>query len=430
MKIPYKFEPRKYQLPFLDAMDSGYTRAVLIWHRRSGKDKTCFNFMVKKALERVGIYYYLFPSYQQAKKALWEAVDKEGFKMLDHIPKALIKNINNTEMKIELFNGSLIRLVGVENVDSIVGTNPIGCIFSEYSLQNPKAWDFIRPILAENDGWAVFNFTPRGKQNHGFELYEFAKHDSRWFTSILTVEDTNVLSQEKIDEEKREMFAKYGDDSLFMQEYYCSFEVAVEGSYYSNQIQQAVDENRITIVPYEQSCVVDTWWDLGYGDSMAIWFTQTIGNQIRIIDYYENNSEGFPFYANILNQKHYTYGVHHAPHDIAVHELGSGKSRLEVAQSLGIYFQTVTNISVDDGINAVRMIFNKCWFDEEKTRVGLNALRSYHKEYSEKNKEYKSTPLHDWSSHASDAFRYFAVGHRKVDISPMSVDYRRSKDQY
>ena len=218
--IPHKFTPRTYQLPFLEAMDSGYKRAFLIWHRRAGKDKECFNFMVKKSFERVGTYFYFLPEYAQAKKVIWDNIDNDGFKMLDHIPKEVIKSINKTELKIDLVNGSVIQLLGADTFDkSGVGTNPVGVVFSEYPINRPEIWGFVRPILKVNGGWAVFNGTPRG-QNHAYELLKMAEGlPETWFTQILTVDDTNVLSKEDIEQEKAEGMPQ----DLIDQEYYCKF---------------------------------------------------------------------------------------------------------------------------------------------------------------------------------------------------------------
>ena len=202
-------------------------------------------------------------------------------------------------------------------------------------------------------------------------------------------------------------------------------DIPIEGAYYRKQIQEAREEDRITYIPWEESLSVYTFWDLGIGDSTAIWFVQRVGKEIRLIDYYENTGEGFPFYAKVLQDKGYIYARHYAPHDIQVRELGSGKSRLETAQSLGIRFDIVPNISVEDGINAARTIFSKCWFDEDKCREGIRALSNYRKEFDEKNNCWKNKPLHDWSSHASDAFRYFAVGFRD---KPSNV-YKSSPQQ-
>lgn len=395
IRIPHNYEPRDYQLPLLRAMDSGYKRAIVVAHRRSGKDKTILNLTIKKMLERVGSYYYIFPTYSQSRKVIWEGIDRDGFKFLDHFPQEIVKSKNDTELKIELKNGSLFRLVGSDNIDSIVGTNPIGCVFSEYSLQDPAAWDYMRPILAENGGWAIFCFTPRG-ENHGYQLLEMARKDNSWFVQVLTVDDTKAIPKDILEQERREIIAKDGTDALFQQEYYVSFKVPIAGAYYAAQIMVAQDTGRITSIPVEPTIRVDTYWDLGIDDSTTIWFTQSVGREIRVIDYYENNGEALSHYIKVLQDKNYIYGNHYAPHDIQVRELSTGKSRLETARSLGINFQVAPNISIEDGIDAVRNIFSKCWFDEKRCERGLNALKSYHKEYDEKNKCYRSTAKHDW----------------------------------
>lgn len=411
--IPHNFKPRDYQLPLLQALDGKYKRAVCVWHRRAGKDKTLINIIAKKMFERVGAYYYFLPTYSQGKKIIWEGLDKNGFKFLDHIPEEVRKSTNNTEMMIETVNGSIFRVIGSDRIDSIVGTNPIGCVFSEYALQDPRAWDYIRPILAENGGWAVFNFTPRG-DNHGKDLFDLAKSDPDfWFAQKLTVEDTHTIPEKTLGREKREMFERTGNDALFMQEYYCSFDAPIEGAYYAVQMMNVQKEGRIQKLPYETNLKVHTAWDLGVGDSTAIWFFQSVGREIRLIDYYETSGEGLAHYAKVLQEKGYVYGDHIAPHDIEVRELGTGKSRLEVARDLGIRFKIAPKMSLDDGIQATRDILSRCYFDEEKCKQGINCLRSYHKAYDEKNGVYKSYPVHDWTSHGADAFRYLAVGFRQ-----------------
>lgn len=223
IQIPHRFSPRAYQIPFLAAMDSGKKRAAVVWHRRSGKDKTFLNFMIKRMLERVGSYYYLFPTKEQAKKVIWEGIDRDGMAFLDHFPKEIVANRNDTEKKIKLRNGSIFQIGGTDDYDSLMGTNPVGIVFSEYSLQNPKAWDFFRPILAENGGWAVFNFTPRG-MNHAHNLLALAKDNpDAWFSQILTVDDTHAISQEAIEEERSQGMP----EELIQQEFYCKF---IEGA--------------------------------------------------------------------------------------------------------------------------------------------------------------------------------------------------------
>lgn len=219
INIPHKFEPREYQLPLLQALDSGIKRAVIVWHRRSGKDKTCWNYMIKKACEKVGTYFYFLPTYSQAKKVIWDNIDNSGFKMLDHIPKELADDKNKTELKIELANGSVIQLIAADQFEkSGVGTNPVGVVFSEYSISSPEVWDYVRPILTANGGWAIFNFTPRGK-NHAWNILKIAEEQETWFAQILTVDDTGIITKEQIEQEKVEGMPV----DLVDQEYYCKF---------------------------------------------------------------------------------------------------------------------------------------------------------------------------------------------------------------
>ena len=417
--LPHAFTPRPYQLPLLQAMDAGTKRAVLVWHRRAGKEKTCLNYMTKAMMERVGSYYYVFPTYAQGKKALWNGRDKEGFAFMDHIPGRLIKARNENDMRIELLNGSSIQIVGSDNTDALMGTNPIGAVFSEYSLQNPSAWDYIRPIFAENGGWAIFDFTPRGK-NHAFALYQMAKSNPDWFCQRLTIRDTGVLSDLDMDAERREGVA----EEMIQQEYFCSFEGVLLGAYYGKELRELEAEGRKVKNLYDPALAVETWWDIGVGDATAIWFTQSHASQVRIVDYLEASGESMGFYAKELQKKPYTYASHNGPHDLEVREWGQAdtpKTRLEAARQLGLTFRIVPKVPVDDGINAARTFLARCWFDVEKCARGLSALESYHKEFDEKAKMFRSYPAHDWSSHGADAFRYLAVGHR------MAVEKRRPR---
>jgi len=362
-------------------------------------------------LKTKGTYYYFFPTYTQAKKVIWNGMDRDGFKFLDHIPQEIRIRTNDSEMLIEIKNGSIFQLIGSDDYDKIVGTNPIGCVFSEYALQNPAAWEYIRPILTENKGWALFASTPRG-ENHFYDLYEMAKNNKDWFCQKLTIDDTRddlgnpIITKKQIDAERRDGMS----EEMILQEFYCNFSASAIGSYYGSQLRLAEQEGRIANVPHETGLPVETWWDLGMRHSTPIWFSQTIGKEIRLIDYYEASGEGLAHYAKILGDKPYVYKAHHAPHDIEVRELGTGKSRIEVARALGINFRLVPNLGFEDGIEAVRNIFSRCWFDKTKCAPGLKALKNYRKDYDDKRKVFRSYPVDDWCADSSDAFRYLAVG--------------------
>jgi len=413
IRLPYHFEPRFYQLPVLKAMDAGFKRVVWIAHRRAGKDKTFINKIAKSMYERVGLYFHLFPTFLQGRKVIWNGRDRDSYKFTDHIPVAIRRRTDNTDMLIETNNGSIYQIVGTDDIDRLRGTNPVGCVFSEWPYQNPAAWDILRPILAENGGWAAFIYTPAGK-NHGFTLLEIARAFPKdWYSEVLTVEDTHAIPAEILAQEHREIIRKDGNDALYQQEYMCSFEVPIQGAYYAQQLMVADEEGRISGVPYDPATVVHTFWDLGIDDSMTIWFMQVAGRELHFVDYYESSGEGIPFYIKYLQEKPYVYGQHYAPHDIQVRELTTGKSRFETAKSLGINFEIVPKLDLLDGIDAGRNIINRCWFDKVKCDRGLSALRSYHKEWDEDNQIFKSKPEHDWSSHGADAFRTFAVGFKQ-----------------
>ena len=410
IQVPDNWRPRDYQLDLWKYLENGGKRAVAVWHRRAGKDLLSVNWCVTAALKRKGLYWHLLPTYNQGRKIVWDGMTRDGRSFLEHFPKELWANVNNTDMRLELKNGSIYQVVGTDNVDRLVGSNPIGVVFSEYSLQDPRAWDLVRPILAENGGWAMFIYTARGR-NHGYDLFNMANRNEKWFCQRLSVDDTAVLNQEAIDEEREAGMP----EELIQQEFYCSFDAPLVGSYYGSLMAKALAEERIKNVPYEPRLEVHTSWDLGMGDSTAIIWFQQFGNEYRIIDYYENQGEGIPHYVKIVREKDYIYGRHIAPHDIRVREMGTGKSRYEVARDLGIRFDVCPNIQVDDGIEAVRSIIPRCYFDEKKCSILVEALRQYRKDYDEKNKVYKNRPLHDWSSHGADAFRYLALGTRDIN---------------
>lgn len=425
LTIPHNFTPRKYQVELFRAFERGFRRIIQVWHRRAGKDKTDINIVVREAMQTVAAYFYVFPTYTQGKKILWDGMDKDGFRFMDHVPQAIRKRTDNTNMFIELVNGSTIQIIGSDNIDSIVGTNPQGVVFSEFSLQDPKAWDFLRPILAENGGWALFNFTPRGK-NHAYDLLEYAKTDDKWFVSLLTVDDTGAIAKDVLEQERKEIIAKNGDDSIYQQEYYCSFDASVQGSYYGNQVYEAEQQGRIKAVPYDRGLKVDTWWDLGVGDAMAIWFTQTVGREIHVIDCLDAEGEGIPYYVAELQKRGYVYGTHYWPHDGEARELSTGVSRKETAERLGLTpILIVPNIGIDDGIQATRLLFSRLWFDTERCKRGLEAIKNYRKAYDEKRKQYRDHPEHDWSSHFADALRYLAVGHGR--FKETAQDSKRPK---
>jgi hypothetical protein len=417
-----KFVPRSYQIPILDAVENkGYLRVLAIMPRRSGKDICAFNLCIRACLRKPCVIYYIFPTYSQAKKVIWDSMTNTGQRILDYIPEEVIDSMNSQEMKIRFKNGSLFQLVGSDNYDSLMGTNPAGCVFSEYALQDPRAYQYIRPILASNLGFAIFVSTPRGK-NHLWELYNIAKNSKDWFCYKLTLDDTQHINPSEIERERREGLMS---EDLIQQEFYTSFEMGVEGAFYSRYIDKMKVSGQIGIVPWEAGFPVHTFWDIGVRDSTSIIFAQQIGQVTRIIDCYEKNKEGLEHYINYLQSKPYTYGKHFAPSDISVTEWGSGLSRIEKARDLGLKFEVMRNpvgklisvvpsVSVEDGIEAVRSAFSRIWIDEIKCKQLIKSLENYRQQWDEKRRVYNTQPLHDWTSHFSDAMRYMCLSLPKV----------------
>jgi hypothetical protein len=389
---------------------------------------TAFQLCIRQCIKKVCTIYYIFPTYSQGKKILFDAVDSNGFRVLDYIPNELVESKNAQEMKIRFKNGSLFQVIGSDNYDSLVGTNPYGIVFSEWALQNPFVYSILRPILAYNGGWCLFITTPRGK-NHVFEMYQIALLSPDWFVYRLTIEDTNHISLAEIEKDRQDGTMS---DDLIMQEYYCSFDMGVEGAYYAKYLDKMRINNQIGLTPWEPAFKVHTAWDLGVRDNTSIIFYQTIGQSIRIIDCYEKSKEGLEHYAKILQQKPYTYGKHMAPHDIAVREFGSGMTRLEKAKQLGISFTVTPNLSIEDGIEAVRSTLSKVWIDEVKCAPLIKSLENYRQEFDNKKKIYMPRPLHNWASHFADSMRYLCVSLSKTKdgLSAEDLDKRYNEAMY
>lgn len=420
INLPYK--PRFYQASFEKAMFSGFKRAFLLWHRRAGKDIACWNFLVNCALgSRPGVYYYVLPTYTQGKKVIWDGIDEHGERIINHIPKELISGKPNvSEMKINLVNGSLIQIVGSEQFDSLRGTNPKGVILSEYAMSDPRVWtEVLSPIIVKNGGWAVFNTTPLGR-NHAFKLWQFAETSEDWYTQKLTIEDTNLISRTQIEKERQEGKS----EEIILQEYWCSFDRGLDGTFYGRQIASLRDIGRICGVPYDPNTPVYTAWDIGHKDPTAIIFYQvTPGGEIHLIDYYENAGEPLAHYVKIIKDKPYIYENHWLPHDVKVSELGTGVSRVEVLNRLGFRHEIVKNIGLYEGIEATRAALTRCWFDQIKCKKLVEHLEGYRKKFNQQLGEFVSTPIHDEHSHGADAMRYASVS-----IGQSSGNYMTEED--
>ncbi len=424
ISLPHQWAARPYQQPLMGYMFQGgmeRKRAACVWHRRAGKDSCCLNLGAVATQMRVGTVWHMLPTLKQGRKAIWDGIDKNGRRMIDQaFPEEIRAGTNNSEMKITLKNGSVWQVVGSDNYDSLVGTNPVGVIFSEYSISDPAAWDYIRPILAENDGWAMFIYTPRGK-NHGKVLYDMARKNSKWYTSLLTVEDTfnadgrHVIQPHHIEEER----AAGMSEEKIQQEFYCSWDSGMEGAFYTAELNKAEVEGRIGDFPWNPDLPCQTWWDIGYRDQTCILITQrgTDGKPI-IIDMILDRNKPLDFYVRQLKEKGYIYEEHWGPHDFGNTDWVTGKTRIEMAANLGINVDLVDKIPVQDGIDATRSMIRTCRFNKEKVQRLLDGLYAYRREWDEKSQRFRDTPLHDWASDISDSMRYLSVGWR--DYMPSS----------
>lgn len=423
ISLPYNWEPRDYQMDFWDAMLRGCKRALLVWHRRAGKDLTAFNWAIFDlvTIHPGGQWWHVWPTYEQGRKGFWDGADNTGRRYLDYIPPQLIKRKRDDMMMVELVNGSVYRVVGADDPDRLVGANPVGLIMTEYSLQNPAAWDYLRPIVAANDGTALFPFTPRGR-NHAHELMVNVRNDANWLVDIKPLDVTQALPMSILDEER----AAGMTEELIRQEYFCSFNAPLSGSYYGPALDKAMEEGRITRVPYDTNLGVETWWDIGISDETAIWFVQKVGSEIRAIDYEEASGKSLADWIKLVKEKPYHYFAHIGPHDLAAREMSTGKTRQEFALENGMRFDIAPKLSVDEGIDIVRRHLSRMWFDEDRCFRGVEALKSYRKEWDAKRQIYGRNPVHDWSSHGSDALRVGLTATRPKRSVARKTTYPRS----
>ena len=411
MKIVIPYKPRKHQK---EVHNNLKRFNVLVCHRRFGKTVLCINEILKKAMQNTlprPRYYYLAPTYSMAKRTAWDYL-KEYTGVLPNV------TYHETELRADLPNGARIQLLGCERPDSLRGLYIDGVILDEVAQMPPRLWtEIIRPALSDREGWMVAIGTPQG-HNAFFDLYDYANHQEGWYAETFKSSETGIISDLELNEAKHLM-----PEEVYEAEFECSFDSAAIGSIYAKGLTKAEEDGRITKVPYQTDTKVNTFWDLGMQDKTAIWFVQIKGSAFHIIDYYENSGESLEFYASVLDEKKYLYDTHYLPHDANVRELGTGVSRVETAQSLGMRTSIVPKLSIDDGINAVRMILSRCWFDHEKCKDGLDALRQYRWAVSDKG-EVKNRPEHSWCSHAADAFRYFAVGNNQSSEWTTKIEYK------
>jgi hypothetical protein len=397
MEITIPYHPRTLQKKLHDEMQRFN---VIVCHRRFGKTVFAINELIKKALTttlkkpRVA---YICPLHKQAKTVAWDYV-KEFTRVIPGM------EYNEAELRADFPNSARLQLFGADNPDALRGIYLDQVVLDEYSQMSPKAWsEVIRPALADREGSAIFIGTPMGMNNF-YQRYSDAVSLDGWYRVIYKASETGIIKAGELEAARREM-----SPEEYEQEFECSWSAAIKGAYYGKLMQLAEEDSRIGKVPYDPLLQVITSWDLGISDATAIWFWQVTGAEIRAIDYEEYQGMGLPDIIKRLKDKPYIYKQHIGPHDIKVREFGSGKSRIESALDLGIRFDIAPNQSVADGINAVRGIIPRTWFDAEKCKHGIESLKQYRTEYNDKRGTFRLNPLHDWSSHAADSVRYFAI---------------------
>lgn len=445
--IPHLFSPRSYQARPMAYIDAGGKRAVTVWHRRAGKDLCWLNQVIKQmvSLPFCATYLYIFPKLGQGRRDLWDAKSSPasgGIPFRAHFPPALVMESSETEMQIILkpmphqqpvalatghgktkLVGSVFQVMGTDkdSIENLRGINAYGTVFSEYQDQNPEGWEkIIQPVLMENGGWAAFDYTPKGK-NHGFTLYEQARQNPAWFCERLTIADTRrdatgedgspVVTLEQIDQLRREGT----DEQIIQQEYYCAFDGFLRGTIYGDMLKQARADGRIGRVPWISTLPVGTMWDIGRRDATSIWFYQCVGSEIRFIDYYSNGGgPGVEHYVKACREKPYLYGKVLLPHDAKVKGFSAVKSTEQIIeQALCRNVVVAQKDGIEQGIQQVRTLFSRFYFDEEKCGrapnpnhpSGLDCLANYRRDWNEQYHDYSGQPLHDQFSHGADAIR-------------------------
>lgn len=415
VRLPLQWKPRGHQTDLWEALLTGTKRADVVAHRRWGKDEVALHWAGWAAQQRPGNYWHLLPEAAQGRKAIWDAVNPHTGRRRIHeaFPPEVRPKFKEAEMMVELGNGSTWQVGGSDNYNSLVGASVAGVVMSEWALAKPDAWSYLRPILAENGGWALFLWTPRGR-NHATRAFESRRGDPEWFCLKAPATETDVFSPAQLERERAELIAEIGSEeeghARYASEYLVDFDAATPGAYYASLLGDAERAGRICGVPADPSLRVDTAWDLGIDDYTAIWFFQQAGREVRVIDYFETGGQGLDaIVAQAIAPRPYVWGTHHLPHDVTVRDLSSGRSRYDTLTSLGLArISTGARAHPEERVNAARLMIPMCWFDAERCELGLERLRSYRKRWSREHRSYLG-PLHDSASHGADAFGEFAL---------------------
>lgn len=420
--------------------------AALVLHRRAGKTTAVMNHHLRAALDdgweatrlkslqptltdanikelvrpAGGRHYgHILPLHTQAKSVAWDKLKYYAAP----VPGA---KVNESELLIRLPNGNKVQLFGSDNPDSFRGMAFSGLSFDEYSQMAAQVFsEVLSKALADHLGYALFLGTIKGK-DHLYATYQAAKDSEDWFSlwqdidkSLSTERGITIQVLDAAMQDDRKLVGQgLMTEDEFQQEWYLSTDAAIQGSFYLKEMSAAQKDGRITNVPYDPALPVDTDWDLGMVDAMAVVYSQTLrSGEVRLIDYHEAEGEALPYHIRQLRDRPYTYGHHYPPHDAMIKELGSGKSRVEVARDLGLRFEWPDkNPGVQPGIEAARLLLPKCWFDVKKAERLIECMRNYRKTFNSRLGEFTGVPVHNWASHGADAFRGLAVRHQIPQI--------------
>lgn len=403
-EIELDYSPRSV---FQDFHEREQRWSVIVAHRRCGKTVACINDLIYKALtegKEDGRYAYIAPYYSQAKTIAWD--------YLIRFSKPVMTKANQSELWVELINGARIRLFGADAGENLRGLYLDSVVLDEYADMKPSIWgSVVRPLLADRKGSATFIGTPKG-HNSFWEIYNRATKDPSWYAKTLRASQTGLLDDEELEDAKKMM-----SEDQYLQEFECDFESAILGAYYGKEMRSITDAGRITNIEYDPMFPVHTAWDLGYSDDTTIWFFQVVHGEIRLLDYHSSNGHNVQYYVDVIKDRKYTYGTHWLPHDARAKTLASGgKSIIEqLSEKIDIKsFKIVPSLSLQDGIQAVRLALTRSWFDF-KCDEGIECLKQYQREYDDDKKMFRDKPRHDWTSHGADAFRMLAIAWREEE---------------
>ena len=419
--------PYPHQARMFKALQNGKNICAVI-HRRAGKDLFCLEAWVLRGLKRVGTHVYLFPLQKQARSVIWQGMDFDGRPFMDAVPNALVDKKNEARMEIDLFNGSKLVLAGSNNYDGLMGTNPVTIIYSEFSLHNPLARQYLNPILVQNRGVEILQYTPRG-MNHGFEVFNQVKDLPDYHVEHLSVEQTfkhdgvtPIISQADIQRAKDLGMS----EELIRQEFYVDFEVGNLGAYYTREMSDMDREGRIMVLKPDPRLKLHSIWDLGGTDATAGILFQVTGKYVHILYLLHDTGKGLKHYLELAERVRQSFGcewgMHFGPHDIAQKHQGweHAESRIMQARQHGWHFQMVPKVNVEDGIEAVRYMFPRLRIDKLNCSLLLRALREYQRLYNEGTGCYDKKPLENWAVHIADAVRYLAVQYKRLYDVPIA----------